>query len=448
MTTTRGEPPAAGASGPPDGPPESAPATGRAGTPPARRGGTFASLHHRDFALFSSAAIISNTGSNMQSVTIPFVVYAMTKSTAWLGIAAAAAFIPPVLLGPLGGALADRHDRRRILLVCQSVMMVAAVVLCVLWATGTAQVWSILAVVLVTGVAAGINISSWQAFVPSLVPRADLMNAVRLNSIQFTVARAGGPMLAGLVLASVGAGAAFLANAISFVPVLVALLLIPSRPVERSGVRASMSREFVQGLGYIRRHSSLAQCVANIFVLAMLAYALVQLAPAIALGQLHVGKAGYGILVATYGVGSILCSFVVASRGDRWPRSTAAMVGMAVAVVGVVVLGLATVFWVGAVAFFLIGVAQTVAAVSYNTAIQVQVGDAFRGRVLAVYLMAIQLGLPLGALVLGAVATVTGTRWLALGAGILLLVYLVVVAVGFRGMRDLDRNEQFAPEPA
>jgi MFS family permease len=414
---------------------------------PVPRKGTFASLHHRNFAMFWAAAVLSNTGSTMQQVTVPFVIYELTKSTAWLGISAAIAFIPPVLLGPVGGALADRVSRRQVLLVCQTIMMISAFALWALWESGHAAVWSILLIVLVNGMAGGVSISSWQAFVPSLVPREDLMNAVRLNSIQFTVARAGGPALAGLVLAQIGAGAAFFGNAVSFIPVVVVLLLIPNQPAERPDSQHSIAKEFVDGLGYTRRHPSLFQCIVNIFVLATLAYAIIQLAPAVALNQLHVGKAGYGFLVATYGVGSIISSFFLAAQGDRFARSTAAVVGFVIAVTGLLLLGVANVFWVGAAAFFMIGVAQTVAAVSYNTAIQVQVNDAFRGRVLAVYLMAIQLGLPVGALALGTVATVTGTRWLALGCGFLLLGYFVWVMIGFKGMRAIDPNDQFAPEP-
>jgi MFS family permease len=441
-----------------DGPDPPGPSADRphGGTPGGRdadraappRKGTFSSLRHRNFAMFWAAAVLSNTGSTMQQVTVPFVIYELTKSTAWLGISAAIAFVPPVLLGPLGGALADRVSRRQVLLVCQSIMMVSAFGLWALWESGHAAVWSILLIVLVNGMAGGVSISSWQAFVPSLVPRDDLMNAVRLNSIQFTVARAGGPALAGLVLATLGPGAAFFGNAVSFIPVVVVLLLIPNQAAERPNSAHSIAKEFVDGLGYTRRHPSLFQCIVNIFVLATLAYAIIQLAPAVALDQLHVGKAGYGLLVATYGVGSIICSFFLAARGDRFARSTAAMVGFAIAVVGLLVLGVSTAFWLGAAAFFMIGVAQTVAAVSYNTAIQVQVNDAFRGRVLAVYLMAIQLGLPVGALALGTVATVTGTRWLALGCGFMLLGYFVFVMIGFKGMRAIDPNEQFAPEPA
>ena len=183
-------------------------------------------------------------------------------------------------------------------------------------------------------------------------------------------------------------------------------------------------------------------------MLSSLAYAIVQLAPAVSHNQLHGGPKGYGIIVSAYGIGSVLSSFAVARFGDRVRRSTTTTIGIVVAIAAMALLGLASNTWLGAAAFFGIGVAQTIIAITHNTTIQVQVSDIFRGRVLSVYLMAVQLGLPLGALVLGAVAASTGTRALALGISGLLVAYLVFVQIGFRGMRGLDSNEQFATDSA
>ena len=409
---------------------------------------TFSSLRHRDFTVFWSAAIVSNTGSTMQMFTIPYVIFSLTHSTTWLGFSAAIAFVPNVIVGPIGGAIADRYSRRAVLLVTQSVQMLAAVGLWVVWVSGDAGVWSILGVMFVSSVAGGLGISSWQAFVPSLVPRQDLMNAVRLNSIQFTVARSGGPVLAAVILTQIGAGAAFFGNALSYLPVLGALLSISVRGRPERVDHHSVARQFADGLGYVRRHPSLFQCIVNILVLSSLAYAIVQLAPAVSHNQLHGGPKGYGIIVSAYGIGSVLSSFAVARFGDRVRRSTTTTIGIVVAIVAMALLGLASNTWLGAAAFFGIGVAQTIIAITHNTTIQVQVSDIFRGRVLSVYLMAVQLGLPLGALVLGAVAASTGTRALALGISGLLVAYLVFVQIGFRGMRGLDSNEQFATDSA
>jgi MFS family permease len=410
---------------------------------------TFASLRHRNFALFWAAAIISNSGGTMQAVTVPFVIYAITGSAAWLGISTAVTFVPTVLVGPIAGAVADRYPRRQVLLVTQTVQMAAAFALWGLWVSGRATVASILGVVFLSSVAGGINIASWQAFVPSLVPRRDLMNAVRLNSIQFTLARAVGPALAGLVLGRFGAGTSFMVNAVTYLLVIAALVRIPPQPnAGATGApRQSVVHEFVDGLRYMRRRPALLQCVMNTMVLAAASFALVQLAPAIAHKQLHIGKSSYGYLVASEGLASILSSFWLANRGDRLRRSRTTMTGLGFAVFGSFVLGAATNFWFGAVAFFAIGLGHTLTAIPHNTTIQAQVSDAYRGRVLAVYLMSVQLGVPLGSVLLGATADATGTRSLAVGSGVFLLVYFAFVLSRLGGLRALDPDEELAVEP-
>ena len=414
--------------------------------------GTFASLRHRNFAMFWAAAIISNSGGTMQAITVPFVIYAITGSAVWLGISTAVTFVPTVVVGPIAGAVADRYPRRQVLLVTQTVQMLAAFALWGVWVSGHATVASLLGLTLASALASGINIASWQAFVPSLVPREDLMNAVRLNSIQFTLARAVGPALAGLVLGRFGAGASFMVNAVTYLLVIAALIKIPPQPNAGAGTKArqSVTREFIDGLHYMRRRPALVQCVVNTLVLSAASFAVVQLAPAIAHTQLHVGKGGYGFLVASEGAASIISSFWLANRGDRLRRSRTTVFGVGFAVVGGLILGEATGFWLGAAAFFVIGLGHALTAIAHNTTIQMQVSDEYRGRVLAVYLMSVQLGLPLGAVLLGAVADVTGTRVVALGTGVFLLAYFGYVATRFRWLVALDPDEEqpVGPEPS
>jgi MFS family permease len=417
---------------------------GTTAPPGARTTGTFASLQHRNFAMFWAAAIISNSGSTMQSVTVPFVIYGITGSAVWLGVSAAVSFVPTVLVGPIAGAVADRYPRRQVLLVTQTVQMLAAFALWGVWVSGQASVGSLLGLSLLSAISAGINIPSWQAFVPSLVPREDLMNAVRLNSIQFTVARAVGPALAGLVLGRFGAGTSFMVNAVTYLLVIGVLVKIPARPVAAAAaaVRQSVTREFVDGVRYMRRRAAMIECVVNTLVLSALSFAVVQLAPAISHGQLHIGKSGYGFLVAAEGGAAIIASFWLAHRGDGLRRSRTTMFGLGFAIAGGLILAAATGFWLGFVAFFVMGLGHAFTAIAHNTTIQMQVSDTYRGRVLAVYLMSVQLGLPLGALFLGAVADVTGTRVVALATSVLLFLYGAFAVTGFRAFLALDADQE------
>ncbi|MGH9027654.1 MAG: MFS transporter, partial [Acidimicrobiia bacterium] len=190
----------------------------------------FTVFRHRDYTVFWSGALVSNTGSWMQTATVPFVLFELTGSTTWLGVSAFLAFFPALLVGPLAGTLADRVSRRGVILCAQSVMMVVAFSLWAFWVTGNATPGIIVIHLCVSGLAAGISIASWQAFVPQLVPPGDLVNAVRLNSMQFMAARAFGPALAGIALAVFGPGTTFLANALSFVVVIAAILAVHPTP--------------------------------------------------------------------------------------------------------------------------------------------------------------------------------------------------------------------------
>ncbi len=163
--------------------------------------GPLAAFHYKEFSVFFGAGLLSNTGTWMQTVTVPYVVDQLTHSTALVGLSAFAAFFPATIVGPLAGSLADRYDRRTVLIWAQVVMMSMATALWATWATGVANTPIILVLVVISGLGAGITTAAWQSFVPQLVPRPVLLSAVRVNSMQFTGARAFGPALAGLVLA-------------------------------------------------------------------------------------------------------------------------------------------------------------------------------------------------------------------------------------------------------
>ena len=175
--------------------------------------GPLAAFQSREFSVFFGAGLLSNTGTWMQTVTVPYVVDQLTHSTALVGVSAFAAFFPATIVGPLAGSLADRYDRRTVLIWAQVVMMAMATALWATWASGVATTPIILGLVVISGLGAGITTAAWQAFVPQLVPRPVLLSAVRVNSMQFTAARAFGPALAGLVLATLGPSAAFGFNA-------------------------------------------------------------------------------------------------------------------------------------------------------------------------------------------------------------------------------------------
>jgi MFS family permease len=403
-------------------------------------GGALAAMHHRDFALFWSAALLSNTGTWMQTITVPYVLDQLTHSTVWVGVGAFATFFPATVVGPLAGALADRHDRRTILLLSQVVLMLSALALWAIWVSGDATPGLIVACVIVGAIGAGITIASWQAFVPQLVPPDAMVSAVRLNAMQFTGARAFGPALAGLVLAEFGPGTAFLANALSFLLVIGALLLIAARPVRVVAAAGSVLAQFRDAIRYIRRRAVLIVSVLGALFSSLLGVSMIQLAEPFARHVLHEGGGKYGLLVAAYGVGAITGSVVTVARGDVLRRSSLTVVGFATMVVAVLTFGLAPVYAFALLGLYGIGLAQSFAMVSCQTAVQVNVDEHYRGRVLSVYVMSFFAGTPIGALVGGIAASWIGLRATIVISAILLAVAITITMIRYPWLRVLDES--------
>jgi MFS family permease len=416
-----------------------------------RRSGTsFRVLRERDFAVFWSAALVSNTGSWMQTIVVPFVVFELTDSTAWLGFAAFMNFVPAMLAGPFGGSYADRHSRKAILLVTQTAMMLLAFALWAVWAGGVATPGIIVAIVFVSGFVSGINITTWQAFVTQLVEPDDLVDAVRLNSMQFMGARAFGPALAGWVLAGFGASAAFFLNAISFVLVLGALLFVHPRAQTYSPEAGTVLGHLRDGWRVVRAHTSLWLPIVTIGVVSLLGTSVIQLAPAMAKEMFGVGRGEYGFLVAAFGLGAVLGSVMVAVIADRMTRSVVACAGIVGLSLGVVGLGLAPEYAVGVAAMFVMGLTYLLLATSLNTGVQARVEDEYRGRVMAIYLSSLLLGVPLGALIQGQMAELFDLRAVIVGSGLLLLGFAVLAMLRYPRLRPIDESllEVYADAPA
>ena len=374
----------------------------------------------------------------MQTVTVPYVLYHLTNNSAtWLGLAAFMQFFPAVLVGPLAGTLADRVERRRVLIVTQTVQMVVAFSLWGFWVSGRATPGVILVHLLISGIASGINIASWQSFVPLLVPHEDMLNAVRLNSMQFTGARAFGPALAGFVLGRFGPSTAFMFNAVTFLLVIAVLFMVSPRPhAVVSG--ASFRHHFFEGLAYIRRRSGLILSIVTVTVIAFFGSSLIQLAPAFASSQFKVGAGAYGLLVTAFGFGAIVGAVVMSVLGERVRRSRMALAGTLILAAGALGLALATRYGVGVAAVGVMGVAYLLVAVSLNTAVQAGVSERYRGRVVSIYLMGRLAGLPLGALVEGRLGDLIGLRPTVVASSAALFAFVVLAVISFHGLRAID----------
>ena len=405
-----------------------------------------AALHHRDFSLFWWGALVSNIGTWMQNVTIPYVLLTTTGDARWVGVAAFLQFSPSVVLGPLSGSLADRFQRRRLILVTQSMMAVLAFTLWGMWAAGVRSPFALIAIITFGGIVSGLTIPAWQAFVSELVPRDDLLNAITLNSAQFNGARAFGPAIGGVILGAFGASWAFLINGVSYVTVLAALLLIRSRPEQRARAEGRTLAQFAEGVRYMRRHTGMVVAVSTVVFVAFLGNPVFQMAAIFAERVFRVDAALYGLLTGALGGGAVIGAVALGALGGGVPRSRLVGTAIIAYAVALVAFGASPTFAVGVVLIAVAGAFFLVVVANLNTSVQLLVPEELRGRVLAVYIMGFTAAYPVGSLVQATLAEQIGARPVTIGAGSLLLVVGIVLNLKRRLLLSLDDHTHRARE--
>jgi MFS family permease len=378
-------------------------------------------LRHRNYALFWVGALVSNSGTWIQNATVPYVLYKITGSNLWVGLSTFAQFLPSVAFGPIGGSMADRFDRRRVLLVTQTLLAIAAVGMWVSWIGGVRSPGLILALVAVSGVLNGLNVPSWQAFVPALVPREDLLSAITLNSLQFNAARAVGSALAGLVLYRFGAGAAFMANALSFGCVLLALAAVQlPRQIAHVATERGVTRQFAAALRYVQARPGIFVGIITSILIAFLGNPINQFAVVFATDVYHVDKLAYGLLASAMGIGALLSAPLVSGWDAVLRRADVVRYGLPAYGLACAMFGFSTHFSIGFIGLILAGAGFLAVISATNTAVQVIVADRMRGRVMAARVMSFTLAYAFGGLVQGWLADAIGPRVTVTGAGLLL----------------------------
>jgi len=402
-------------------------------------------LSSRDYRVFWGAALVSSVGSQMQLAALGWVIAVLTGSATKVSLVAFATIIPLVVLSPVAGSLTDRYPRQRLLLVTMAIQTAQATALCVLWFAGIREFWIVFLLALVGGAATGLNGPVLQAFVPELVPRPDLPNAVMLNSAQFNVAKALGPIAAGILLVNTaGASWCFLLNAVSFGGVMLAVASIrggrfPPPISERHG----FWRDFVEGVGHVRRHPGLRTAVGVNAFIASVGQPLVPLIPVVALEIYDADSVQFGILAGALGVGAILGAVLTGYLDGRWKPSAILALGLLMYAVFVLGVGVSTSIETGLVAVLGAGAGFLVVIATDNSCIQAFAQEPWRGRVLGIWLTVYGIAYPVGVLVQGILADHIGVQTVLIADAVLLGGGTIVLMIR-RSLQTLDTEETIA----
>jgi MFS family permease len=380
------------------------------------------------FAILWTGAFVSNIGTWMETVGVGILVTEATGEALWTGLVAAAGFLPSAVLGPVGGALADRLPRRRLLLVTTTIQTLLAGALTLLAASGKPGPGIVTLIVFGAGCTQAIGFPAYQSVLPDLVPREDLVGAVALSSAQWNLGRVIGPALAGIVISVGGYAWAFAINTFSFLAVIFAVsqLRLPP-PVERTA--QSVLSSIKQGLAYTRRDPGLRVVVSYMALNTLLAAPFIALIPYMSNQVFDAGAQGTAALVTAQGLGAVTMALTLAALAVRFgPRRVLLTVlwGLPPALIAYALMPQIA---LAAVAIFIVGLLYLGALSSFTSIAQLRAPAEVRGRVMSVLQVLLGALYPLGAIVQGAIADEIGLRETTAGAAVLMLVLLLVARV-------------------
>ena len=404
---------------------------------------TFAALAVPNYRRYISGQAISLIGTWMQMTAQSWLVLTLTHSSTDLGIIVALQTLPVLLLTPYGGVIADRVDKRRMMVALQAAMGVQALILGLLTVSGHVKIWEIGALALLLGVNNAFENPSRQSFMLEMVGREHLRNAVSLNSVLVNVARTIGPAVAGILIATVGTGVCFLVNAGSFVAVIASLTMLDTTRLNPTPPQARAKGQLREGFRYIRSKRDLAIPLLMMGAVGCLTYEFQVSLPVLASRGLHSGSTGFGFLTAAMGVGAVAGGLLVAARGRTGLKPL-----VAAATLFGITMAFATVapnLAIALIAMALVGACSIAFMSTGNSTLQLNAEPTMRGRVMALWFVAFQGSTPIGGPIVGALMAVAGPR---AGLGLGAVTCVIVAALGFaalrRGSGDAPGSDELA----
>ncbi|MEE2958066.1 MAG: MFS transporter [Actinomycetota bacterium] len=393
-----------------------------------QRNRRFPALAHRNYRLFWLGGVLTNNGRWTQYVATYYVVYRLTESAAWVGAAAFSTFIPMLLTNPVAGHVSDRFDRRLVLLCTNTACSLLAAAMAVCWAAGLRSPWAWMALLLVGGFVYGIQLPTWQSFVAECVPREHLRNAITLNSTQFNAARTVGPALGGFVIGTFGPGWALAVAAMAYGPILTTLSMIRTaelfRPDPGSGsasIEGSVWGQYRESIRYVLDSPGIRTAILTTALVSTMGQPVVQQIVVFAEEVFEVSPFWFGMLGSAQGIGALLAAPVVAGELSHLRRSRIQFFATCGYGMALALFALAPTLWMGFVGLGLIGAMHLASASNLNSTVQLQVEDARRGRVMALYLMGVLGVSPFANLLMGGAIALFGPRPVVAVAGLVVL---------------------------
>jgi MFS family permease len=402
--------------------------------------GTFRSMHVRNFRLFFTGQLISQGGTWMQTIALNWLVLHLSHNNGFLvGLAIALQFLPTLLFGVWGGAIADRFDKRKVLLVTQVAMMTVAAALAVLDFSGIVQLWMLYVLVFVYGLALAVDNPTRQSFVSELVPPAELPNAIGLSSAIFQLARVLGPALAGVLILAGGTGICFALNAVSFVFVIGALLMMRPAELYRSKPLGREKGQLTEGLRYIWQTAELRWILLLMLVVGTFAINSPVVLPLLAKVTFHSGPEVYSWMSIAMGAGAIFGALVAANRFDTHGRLLCGT-GLAFGI-GICIASLAPSLELFIALLVLVGAGQIAFLSVTNSSLQLMANPTMRGRVMAVYTITLLGTTPIGGPLVGWISDTFGPRWGFAVGGVATIIGVLTFGLAFMRARRTAHDD-------
>lgn len=399
----------------------------------------FRALKHRNYLLFFGGQGISLIGTWLQRIAMSWLVYSLSNSALILGVVSFSNQIPTFILAPVAGVFADRWNRHKALVVTQVLAMIQAFILAFLVLYGQVQIWHVLVLGAILGIINAFDIPIRQSFVVDMVEnKEDLANAIALNSTLVNSARLLGPSIAGILIGIVGEGTCFLVNALSYIPVVLALLAMKINIQKRKFKYGDIWIELREGAAYAFASKPIRSILILLSLVSLVGMPYTVLMPVFATEILHGGPHTLGFLMAATGIGALIGAFFLASRTsslglEKWIIAAACIFG-----IGLIAFSFTRVFWVSMIVLVVTGFGMMVQTASSNTLLQTIVEDTKRGRVMSFYTMAFMGTAPFGSLLAGSLAHGIGTTNTILVGGIVCIAGAFTFALKARASRKVS----------